>query len=113
MVLGSLTCERIHAGPAVVRACQTHVLGRTTRDIATLRVALHTPLLAPVLQVMTDERTGGADLAGDGTRPGRRLGRPDLLQHRPPPPLYRVSVCRLRLWGRHGLRGASAGVLMG
>jgi hypothetical protein len=47
------------------RACQTHLLGRTTRHIAALRVALHTPLLAPVLQVMADERTGGIDLAGD------------------------------------------------
>jgi len=54
-------------------------LGRTTRHIAALRIALHTPLLTPVLQVMTDERTRGADLAGDVTRLGRRLGRPDLL----------------------------------
>jgi len=69
------------------RVCQTHLLGCTTRHIAALRVALHTPLLAPVLQVMADERTGGTDLSGDVTRPGRRLGRPDLLQHRPPPPL--------------------------
>src|SRR5713101_8398001 len=50
------------------RACQTQVLGRTTRYIAALRVALHTSLLAPVLQVMADERTGGADLSGDVPR---------------------------------------------
>src|SRR5713226_4957891 len=111
---GCLTCARTHAGPEVVRERVRATCEDARRaHIATLRVALHTPLLAPVLQVMADERTGGTDLSGDGTRRSRRLGRPDLLQHRPPPPLYRVAVCRLRLWGLHGLRGYMAGFLMG
>jgi hypothetical protein len=75
------------------RACQTQVLGRTTRHIAALRVALHTSLLAPVLQVMADERTSGVDLSGDVPGLGGRLGRLDVLQDRPPAPLERVSVC--------------------
>src|SRR5712664_1349888 len=86
---GCLTCARTHAGPAVVRARRVRATCEDARraHIAALCVALHTPLLAPVLQVMADERTGGADLAGDVPGRGGRLGRPDLLQHCPPPPL--------------------------
>jgi len=86
--LGGLTCGRTHAGPEVVRERVRDTCEDARRaHIAALRVALHTPLLAPVLQVMADERTGGADLSGDVPGLGGRLGRPDLLQHRPPTPL--------------------------
>jgi hypothetical protein len=83
------------------------------KDITTLRVTLHTPLLAPVLQVMADKCTSGAELSGDVPGLGGRLGRPDLLQHRPPTPLDRVAVCWLRLWRLQGLRWDMAGFLIG
>src|SRR2546425_771305 len=74
---GCLTCARTHAGPAVVRERVSDTCEDARRaHIAALRVALHTPLLAPVLQVMTDERTGGADLSGNVPGRGGRLGRP-------------------------------------
>src|SRR5712691_5465808 len=78
--LGGLTCGRTHAGPEVVPERVSDPCEDARRaHIATLRVTLHTPLLAPVLQVMADERTGGADLSGDVPGRGGCLGCPDLL----------------------------------